>query len=314
MTFDESILFTTTYFDAFSFPLTEAELWENLFAYSSDTIRTYAFFLETLTRMTSARTLSRTRGMVHVPGREDIVWTRHDREVIAERKYARALRFAHAFSLVPFVRMVAVSNTLAYANASERSDIDFFIIARDGWLWMVRLLCVGYSALCRARLGERRGRHDPICLSYFVSDRALSLERTALPNENGMSDVHLCTWLRHVVPLYDEGGVFNAFMRENEWADRGYAHPSIARVHWRRTVSLSLGERALKCFFYRAMLPFRRACEAMARTAQMRMLPMPMRTLANRGTSVIIDDSMLKFHQNDRREEIRKCFTEALKH
>ena len=39
---------------------------------------------------------------------------------------------------VPFIKMVAVCNTLGYDNAAKDSDIDLFIIAKRGRLFIVR--------------------------------------------------------------------------------------------------------------------------------------------------------------------------------
>ena len=64
---------------------------------------------------------------------------------------------------MPFVRMVALSGSLAHLNADGEADLDLFVITAPGRVWSVTL-----TTLLRARLLGWRRR---LCLNYVVSER-----------------------------------------------------------------------------------------------------------------------------------------------
>ena len=65
---------------------------------------------------------------------------------------------------VPFIKMVAVCNTLGYDNAAKDSDIDLFIIAKRGRLFIVRF----YSSTVFAPGVRRHGKSCRPLLSELL--------------------------------------------------------------------------------------------------------------------------------------------------
>ena len=97
-------------------------------------------------------------------GRSDLLETRRRRERTSRQlleNSARALAFVRK---MPFVRMVALSGSLAHMNAEGGADLDLFVVTRPARVWSVMV-----TALVVARLmGWRR----QLCLNYIVSERA----------------------------------------------------------------------------------------------------------------------------------------------
>ncbi len=182
-------------------------------------------------------------------------------------KFRRAQRSARYLSVFPWVRGVAICNTLAWMHTRKESDVDLFVIVREGTIWSTRFLAVLPYVLFRARPEETR--EDPLCFSFFLSDHALDLSSIALPD----GDPYLASWIRSVLPLYDRDGVFGAFRSCNE---RGKATP---------------GTRSR----------FPRVFERVACFLQQRRFPQDIRQLMNTTSAVVVNDRMLKFHTNDRR-------------
>lgn len=312
LTFDESIFAAVAGADLFSFPLTEEELWTRLLAYQG-TARSFLQMLTAVEEHLRSGRIERTDGCVHLPGRSSIVALRHERYLIAERKFSRALWFARICAACPFVRAIAVTNTLAAAHPSAKSDIDFFVVAAQGWLWSARFCTVGLAALFRLRHGERRAGDDPVCMSYFVSDHSLSLEPTALPPREGVPDIHLAQWAQEFCFLYDSGGVQERYARENGWIRELYPNAIIGTRSPRRTTQLFRGVRVAKKISECIVLLTGSILERFLRALQIRMLPDSVTAIANADTRVILNDGMLKFHTNDRRGERRTEFLEMLK-
>src|SRR3989344_2168165 len=60
-------------------------------------------------------------------GKSNMVLKRMLRKRVSQRKMALAKRYAKIVAFIPTVRLIAVSGALAMENATDESDIDFFI-------------------------------------------------------------------------------------------------------------------------------------------------------------------------------------------
>ncbi|MFH2062896.1 MAG: hypothetical protein ABIJ46_01955 [bacterium] len=224
-------------------------------------------------------------GFYFLFGHERSVSERHRRFRLSGRKLKRARRAARLFGLLPSVRLVALCNSLAFAGADEDSDIDLFLVCRPGTLWTTRLLLAGTLKLLGLRPTPQVQR-DRLCLSFFVSEAALDLGGLALPD----GDPYLRFWVATLLPLYDDGGVYERFLSANRWA----FDPTV------RPVGCSNGEPDLG------------RLERLARQLQLRRFPASIRDLANRDTRVVVTDDVLKFHVNDRRTDFRDEYRRRL--
>lgn len=151
------------YVDVFDYPLTAGEIHR---------------YLEnvTATRAEVEEVLANGRLLPHylahigpyytLTGRESTVAVREVRATIARRLWPAAHHYGRLIASLPFVRMVAVTGSLAMNNADEGADIDYLIVARNGRVWLSRAF-----AIAIVRLAERRG--TSLCPNYILAERAL---------------------------------------------------------------------------------------------------------------------------------------------
>jgi len=140
-------------------------------------------------------------GYVSLPGREEIVHVRKHRERRAQALWPGALRYASLIASFPFVRMVALTGSLALDNADDRTDLDFLIVTAPDRLWLCRSLL-----LIIVRWARRRG--DVVCPNYLVSERALALEQRNL---------FVARELAQMVPLFGLD-VYERMRAANGWS------------------------------------------------------------------------------------------------
>jgi hypothetical protein len=205
------------------------------------------------------------------------------------KKYLTCLRW------VPFLRMVAVCNNLAFGKVDERSDIDLFIVARKGRLFIVRILVTLVLHLLGVRRhgGKVAGR---FCLSFFVDDSALGLERIALKD-----DVYLAYWCRSMKPILDDG-VSKDFVLANEWADNFFA--DIGDKSLKSAKNIGAFSRAKKVWIFVLNGKFGNWIEGFLRCWQLKRAKSKMKK-AGDAASLIVDEHILKFHNVDRRKFYR---------
>lgn len=104
-----------------------------------------------------------------LPGRGHLVASRRRREETSAGLWPRAVRLASAVAALPFVRLVAVTGSLAVNAATDAADVDLLIVTRDGRLWFSRAMAMGIVRAA-ALLGI------DLCPNYLVAESNLPMD------------------------------------------------------------------------------------------------------------------------------------------
>ncbi len=285
---EQAIFRTVAYFSLFDYPLTAFEIWKWLFGPGS---RASLFEVrENLEKSEYLADRIKSRDGFWSIEDKDIqksVRARHENFLNAVKKYRVLKRVARYLSWIPSVRGIAACNTLAWDNTRVDSDVDIFIIVREGSIWTSRLFAVTPFKILRMRPGQAR---DPLCFTFFITDTNLDVSSLALEP----SDPYLTYWSRSLVPVFDRDGVFEEFTRANGWAGKLLPNSFPSCRHRER--SRGAFSRSIR---------FPAFVEKISRQIQKSRFPDVIQNMANRDSRVVISDAMLKFHDNDRRAEYR---------
>jgi len=297
---DTAILRTLTYYDTFDYPLTMEELWR--WAYPDSSIVQSTVSKEEVKsgveRLITSGKLERQGEYIVFPGRASIVATRHERAVRAEKLWRRASSTARYLELIPFVKTVAVVNTLAINNVRPESDIDLLIIIAPNHIWISRMIVTGIVSL----LGYRRhgtniaGR---ICLSFYITTDALDFSKL----QSAEPDTHFAFWTSQATPLLDDG-TYEKFVTANSWVTS--LLPNAFQWDWKKRILVpNAGLQSIKKFYQVFFSsPIGLWFESMARSYQIKRIDKAVESKAKLGTTeVVISEDVLKFHEMDRRKE-----------
>jgi hypothetical protein len=193
----QAILETFVYADIFDYPLAAPEVVRYVSAPASD-----EDVLRFLERSAADGQLVRVNEYFALPDRETIISLRERREAIARQKWPATRRYVRWLALVPYVRMVGVTGTLAVNNVEDEDDIDVFIVTEAGRLWLCRALVIAIVRL--ARLAG-----DELCPNYFVSTRQL-----IFPDRSFFGAREIA----QMVPLYG-GKTYDEVRQRNRWVE-----------------------------------------------------------------------------------------------
>lgn len=295
----KAIYSAVAYFDIFDYPLTLEEIWQNLYFETPPEKKFLAS--EVLTELENNEKLKKLiegkNGFYFFSGREKIIETRFWRYGSAEKKYRLALKIAKIFKFIPFVEMIAICNSLAFANSRDNSDIDFFIIGKKNRLWLTRLLSVAIIKFLNLR-PKPNNTKNKICLSFFISEEILNLEKITYPD-----DIHFQFWLNQIYPLYTRAEIYQKFSQANEWSKSKLPNLSTPWPNLRRKIK-SVRFNFLN-FLNWSIFNF---LENSAKFFEMKILPAYLKNIANLNGRVIVSDQVLKFHPCDRRLEYKELF------
>jgi hypothetical protein len=230
---EAAILRTVTYADLFDYPLTVPEIYRYLAGMAAPLSAVQEALKDGLL---SHQRLAFSRGYVTLPGRSSIVEKRLDREAVSARMWRKGRSYGSAIASLPFVRLVAVTGTLAVNNVEPGQDIDYLIVTEPGRVWLARAF-----VLVLVYLGRLEGL--TICPNYVLSSESLS------QFEPSFFTAHE---LAQMVPLYGLD-VYQALLQANAWA-QGYLPNAFPASRNRLSLSVGPVRRAFKRGAERALM------------------------------------------------------------
>ncbi|MEI8360820.1 MAG: hypothetical protein WCG01_01720 [bacterium] len=282
---------TITWYDMFDFPLTLMELWRfGLY----DAACELTSVDNTLSLMQSD--INHSHGFYYLKGREAIIKTRQFRYSYADIKVKKTLKISKLFRWIPWIKFIAIVNIYGSDNLKSSSDIDLFIITAQGRIWLSRLFTVGLIKLLNLR-PTKNNKQDKFCLSFFIAENDLNLTRVRIKNDLYFS------YLAHLIPVYDRGGYLDKLYCDNSWLKLDMPNFSHDQIHGRRQVRSYFGDNFLK---FKTV--FFDILEAVVKKIQLRILPSAISNLMNVDTRVVINDSILKLHTNDSRQQLIELY------
>lgn len=191
---EEAILKTLAYSDIFDYPLTFDELHKYLV--------TPATKEEMKSCIENMNKISFSNGYYFLSGRDEIVKTRQLREKKSQPIFKRAMLYGKIISKFPFVKMVALTGSLAMLNLSNEIDMDFMLITKPKRLWLARALAVTFGRLIRL-LGDR------ICINLLISENALHWKD---------HDLYSAREISQMIPV-SGFATYNNFRVANSWTE-----------------------------------------------------------------------------------------------
>ncbi|EKD65861.1 MAG: hypothetical protein ACD_49C00079G0025 [uncultured bacterium (gcode 4)] len=265
------------------------------------------------------------------------IWSKNYPSSYEQELFSKTQKYCRYISWIPGLKMVAVCNSLSmYAtkdpsspwaksngsinyphlkdsSATLRSaqndeygggDIDLFIVTAKNRLWLVRVMVTLVFQL----LGVRRHWNniaERFCLSFFIDETAMNFSSFAIKN-----DVYLYFWIYYLKPIINKDLTYENFIKANKplGIDPINLHKD-NRIYeiqtWKQTLSfplpLSFPRRWESIKIISSILDFKNYL--------LKKIFLP-RTLAHKKRlwnpeGLIVEENILKFHDNDRRVEVR---------
>lgn len=196
MPLGQAVLETVAYSDVFEYPLRLEE------------IHRYLPLRTSLDELTAAlergmAALGHQGGYYFLNGRDSLISVRSAREATSRPAWKRAILFGRLLGSLPFIRMVALTGSLALLNAEESGDLDYMLVARPGRVWTAR----GFAVLL-GRLTARFG--SVLCPNLIVSENALAW---------GQRDLYSARELCQMVPITG-ASIYQGLRCINNWTEQ----------------------------------------------------------------------------------------------
>lgn len=189
-TLEDAIVKTVAFFDVLDYPLTIKEIHDRLLGLDASMEEIQAVIEE-------SERVSFINGYVVLPQRDRIIEMRLQNVSADLDLWKRVKRYEWMFRIVPFIQGAYVCNRLAITQGSQESDIDIFVIAEEGRMFIVRTFLLFLSQIFGVRrYGDRVARR--FCLSFFVDTSLVNLQ----PLSDGASDIYFSYWVLLLRPIF----------------------------------------------------------------------------------------------------------------
>lgn len=250
----KSILATIAYYDTLDYPLTSLEVFKYLVnpfhiagfywrgeaepklfnsvelgRFSNITLANIRKILES---KEFKKFIGEKNGFYFLKGKEEIIRTRIDRQKIADQKWKKAKKIIRWLQIIPYLKMVAVSGSLALNNTKKKSDFDLLIVVKNKRIWLTRFLITLLVQL----MGKRRHKNftrDRICLNHYITDKSLEIRFKSLYNAQTYA---------HIIPALEiEPHIYGKFQKANNWIkDYLVFWPELKSEHFKTLITNSL--------------------------------------------------------------------------
>ncbi len=193
-----AVIQSVMYASLFDYPLTLAQLQASLVRVRADADTIDAWWRNS-SRLQAV--IDQRDGWYYPAGRCDLIATRARREALSRDLLDRDRRILSLVARLPFVRMVALSGSLAHLNAEGAADLDLFVITAPHRVWTVTVATLVLSKLF--------GWRKRVCMNYVISEHALKIEPEDLFSANQI--IHLRPISGHKV--FERFAKVNGFVR-----------------------------------------------------------------------------------------------------
>jgi hypothetical protein len=192
-----AILKTLFYFDIFHYPLTTEEL--EKCCLSENPVKTE--FKAALNYLVEKKYIGQKNGYYMASPDENILLQRLEGNKRAEQMMKKSFFYSKLISRFPFVEAVFISGSLAKGCVDKKGDVDYFVIARPGRLWVCRTLLMLFKKIFL--FNSRKY----FCINYFIDSDHLTI-----PDQN----LFTATEIAFLKPVYNPA-VCKRFLEQNKW-------------------------------------------------------------------------------------------------
>ncbi|MBI2022238.1 hypothetical protein HYS97_00075 [Candidatus Daviesbacteria bacterium] len=207
MNIEKAILQTLIYADIFDFPLKAWEIHKWLIGKKASLRQ----IEKALRRQSLEFKVKIQKGYYFLKGRENLVSKRLKRKRQSQIYFNQAKLISQTFKLIPWVKLVGISGSLAMENSTKKDDIDLFIITQKNRLFLSRLLLLGLTEIT----GKRRKKNEKpnktsgkICINTLLEEENLGQK-----NKN----IYLAHEILQMKVLWQKDRIYQKFLEENNW-------------------------------------------------------------------------------------------------
>ncbi|MBM2820975.1 MAG: hypothetical protein HW405_735 [Candidatus Berkelbacteria bacterium] len=289
---ENSILKTLAFDDIFDRPLLLDEIWRFLYKTPASKLQVFMGIKTLLKKEKIQKATSEKSQNIYyyLAGKEKIVQKYFQNFVISQKHLKKVSWIINILRKSPFIKNISVINSLSFNTSNVDSDIDILIVAKKGKLWTARAITI----LLLEIMGQNKNKWykaGKFCVGFAFDETRLNLTKIRFKK-----DIYFTHWLANLIPVYDQG-IYKNLIEKNSWIKEELPNWEEKEVKIENS-KLGILEKLLTGKFGKSLENW------LAKIQINRILKDPENH--RKGASVIADESMMKLHAYDKRNEYQK--------
>ena len=195
---------TLAYRSIFKYPLSNYQL--KTFLISSREFRNKTIN-DSLEHLLNRGFLKEKNKKYYLPGVRVIDWDQ--KKKLTEKIVKHNLSVINKLGKIPWVRMIAITGSVAAYNPADDSDIDVIIISAKNRLWITRLFCTLILKVLN-KFPNVDGERGKICTNLYMDESKMAWE------ENGRN-LYIAHDIVLMNPIIDKKNTYVKFLNMNRW-------------------------------------------------------------------------------------------------
>src|SRR3989339_68793 len=281
---EQAVLKTIIYSDIFEYALKKEEIFNYLIG-KRLSLNNIDKILNFLIRK---KIVVEEKGYYYLKQEKSLAQLRQKRADISRKKIIKAQKWARFLKLNPYLKMVAITGTLAVENADVGDDIDLMLVFSKNRLFLGRIIeYVVLKLIGKRRNPQQKEAQDLLCPNLYLSEENIHIEDQNLFIAHEIVQMKL---------LWDRGGTYKLFIEKNLWTNNFLPN-------WQKKFEVNSGnsgERKIKNGFIIFDL-----LEKIAKNMQLKYM-------RKKISSEKISDKALYFHPHDVKKEIMENYQHKL--
>ena len=213
--------------------------------------------------------------------------------------YEKTEKYLKYIIWIPGIRMVWIWNSISMNSSSKDSDIDLFIVTTNETMWLNRIIITIIFHVLWVRK-TAKNHVWRFCLSFFSTLEWLDFNSWKIEN-----DIYLYFWILYFKPILDFDNTYSLFVEKNKsWADFSeYSN----MIEYNKTYIKY--EKNVASFPWKGeRIQDRGFVSVLNNILKKIFLPKTIKSYEKLAKPywIIINDDMLKFHDNDIRKETKE--------
>ena len=219
---------------------------------------------------------------VTLKGKEFLVSEKKRRLNISKEFWEKAQQYCNVLAHFPFIKMIAITGSLAMNNVTEVDDIDLLIVTTKNRLWTARL----FTALFSLYLQKVHKQH--LCYNFLLAENNLKFTKRNL---------YIAREFSQMIPLYGMD-IYYSILEQNPWIKDFLPNSKLPP----RIVTLSIKKTSFVRRFLEKMLltPFGTLIERLA----FYKTKLYYRKRKIKSKEVRLQENIFKGHEHDHNESI----------
>ena len=205
--------------------------------------------------------------------------------------YKKTEKYINYIKWLPWLKMIWIWNSISMNSASKDSDIDLLIVSSNNSMWLNRILITLIFQILWVRKTETKHAWM-FCLSFFTTIDWLDFSSWKTEN-----DIYLYFWIIYFKPILNYDNTYEQLIKKNSsWSDfSGYKdiiknNKTYIKYNWNwilenNKVIWIINKLFKKIFLAKTLKHYNKIWKPYW---------------------IVINDNMLKFHNNDIREQIKR--------